>query len=541
MLYKPRSIVLLMVIILSLPTGCAVKKMTKQASQYEAAGMFKEASEMYLKALVKKPSKYDLKIATKRTAQLYYEDLTAVVKSSFKRGDFKATIYAYLEAEELISRVGRSGISIMPDPFIEKYFNDAKEYYFDERYTLGLLHITNQDYPEAKQVFSEIFKIDPDYKDTRIYLNEATFEPVYREGSRLFNEGSYISAYKKWESIFTHERNYKDVKDRMNLALTERYKEGTLYLMDEDFENAGSALGDVYRINPNLKDVKTQYTEARNEPVYRQASQELNQEKCRTAYFNFKHIIDDAGTYKDAKSLKDKALKCAQYPIAVYSHQINRSGSYSRLFDNLLIKNLVNENNIFLKVFALTSINKKVENRLNKNPGNIDSFSLGVLSTENNIKAIMIIEFDNYDVNNGKLKKDQKIGFERIVNESSDGVSKTYDKPIKYYEYYQENSISLSVRFKLISTSSGEILLSDSYRGNRKDKIKYATFGGDKNHVYPAKSISGSWHIDESGYRGLQNLLKSDTEIRPVKNLQNALFNELSQKIASDINDFNPE
>lgn len=522
-------------------TGCAVKKMVKQAEQYEGAGMFKEASAMYFQAVQKKPEKAEYKIALKRTGQIYYEELAAEAKSSFNRGDYKETVYYYMEAAEMMNKYNRAGVSIKSDPAMERYFADAKDHYLDEQYNRGLKHITDQEFEEAKRIFSEISDIDADFKDTRSYLNQATYEPVYREGTTHYNEGRYMDAYRKWESIFVREKNYKDTKDRMDQALSERYKEGTLFLMDENFADASGALGDVYRANPNFKDVKMLYTEARNEPVYRQAKHNLNQEKCRTAYFGFEKIIADAGTYKDTRTLKDQALKCAEYPVAVYSSPLKHYAADAMQFENAAIASLVNTNNVFLKVFDLTAINSSLENRLLNSAGVIDKSLLQKLNRENNIKAVLILGYDNFEKNKGNLKKEVITGYERTVTKSTEGETKIYDRQVKYNEYSQENKISLMVQYKLVSAITGEILLSETYSDSETDNIRYATYQGDKSRLYPAKSIRGSWNIDESGYRKLQSLLEEKTQIKSIEYLQKLLFSHLSENIANDINNFNPE
>jgi len=530
-----------LMIISLLFASCAVKKMTKQAEQFEEAGMFKEASEMYYQALQKKPGKAELKIALKRTGQIYYEDLASEIKSSFNRGEYKETVYYYMEASDMISKYKRTGINIKTDPASERYYSDAKDYYLDDRYNIGLKHITDQEYDEAKSIFNEIFKIDPDYKDTRTYLNEATFEPIYRQGNQYFIDGRYMDAYNNWENIYQREKNYKDTRDRMDQALNERYKEGSLLLMDENFNDAAVALGDVYSANPNFKDVKTQYIEARNEPIYRQAKNDMNQGKCRTAYFDFERIIDDAGTYKDAKDLKGLALDCAEYPVAVFSQNSRQYNSEAGQFEDAAIKSLVNKRNIFLKVFDLSSLNSKLESRLKSSAGNIDEAALKTLHSDNDIKAVLVLSYENFSKNDGKLKKDEMTGFERIVTKSTDGETSFYDKRITYFEYKQKNEIALTVHYKLISTTTGEVLLSNTYSSSKKDEINYATYGGDQNQVYPAKSNRGAWIIDESGYRSLQSLLRADKDIISIGSLQKSLFNELSEDIAGDINNFNPE
>jgi hypothetical protein len=327
----------------------------------------------------------------------------------------------------------------------------------------------------------------------------------------------------------------------MEQALSERFKEGSLLLMQESFNDAATALGDVFRANPNFKDVKVLYIEARNEPVYRQAKADLGKGRCRTAYFDFNRIIEDAVVYKDSKSLQEKALKCAQYPVAVYSRPISHYTADALQFENTLISSLVDQQNIFLKVFNLSTINSRMESRLVNNAGKMDARLLQALYDENGIKAVLYLDYDNYEKKSGELQKESKTGYERSVTKNNEGETKIYDRQVKYYEYSQENRISLTVAYKLVSTTTGEILLSDTYSDAADDKISYATYSGNKDQLYPANFNRGVWNIDEQGYRRLQGSLREETQIKSMAQLQKNLYSDLTHHIATDINQFNPE
>ncbi len=521
--------------------SCGTKKTVKQAEKYETAGMFKEASELYYQAHMKKPQKVDITIALKRSGQIYLEELSQNVTTTFRQGNYKETVYQYLAARNLLTRLMKAGIELKPDESMERYFEDAKEIYLAERYKHGQKNIYELNYKEAKDVFNEIYKIDPEYKDTRSYLNQATFEPVYLEGSQLYADGDYIGAYDLWESIYLSVSNYKDVKEQMDQALNERYKEGSLLLIDEDFDGAAEALGQVFRRNPNHGNVKTLYTEARNEPIYRQAAVLMEEEKCRSAYYAYGQIIADAGKYKDAVKLEQDALECAQYPIAIQTPVIRKNTSQSRAFQSMLNNRLLNLKNPFLKIYDLSAIDRRMDESMKNSAGRTDRIALNRLYAQNNIKAILYCEFTEFEALTGKEKKEQETGFERQVMKSTTGETTIYDKRIKYTEISRENKVAVSISFKLISTETGEILLSDRINRNEEDRTEYATYSGDKDKLYPATYSNGTYSISESGYRKLQNLLRESSEIRSTDKLINSAFKDITQNVAKDINNFDPE
>jgi len=521
--------------------SCGTKKIVKQAEKYEAAGMFKEASELYYQAHIKKPQKVDITIALKRSGQIYLEELSQNVSMYFRQGNYKEAVYEYLAARNLITRLKNSGVDLKADESMERNFEDAKEIYLAEFYKVGQNYMYESDFKEAKGVFQEINNIDPDYKDTRSFLNQATYEPYYLEGARFYAEGDYIGAYDNWEYIYQSVGNYKDVSERMAQALNERYIEGSLFLIDENFEDAAQALGEVHRRNANFEDVATLYTEARNEPIYRQAAVLMEEEKCRTAYFAYEQILADAGNYKDADLLVKEALECAQYPIAIQTPVIRQNASHAREFQAMLNSKLLNLESPFLKIYDLSAINSRLDASMKNSSGRIDTRALYELYERKNIKAILYCEFTEYEALTGKEVKERKTGFERQVTKLKTGETSIYDRQVKYTEISRENNVSITVNFKLISTATGEILLSDRLDKRENDRADYAQYSGDKDKLYPANYSNGGYSIKESGYRSLQRLLRQSPDIKSTDKLIESAFREITGELAKDIYNFNPE
>ena len=383
----------------------------KKGAEYESARMFKDAADLYYSVCLKRPKKPEIKIALKRSGQLYIDEQSDNIAQSFNRGEYKSTVYNYITVRDFVEKLGNAGIDLKPDPSMKRYFDDAKERYLAQRYEAGQQILGEQKYEEAKATFLEIFNIDPDFKNTRNYLKQATFEPVYQDGARLYGEGKYMDAYRKWYSVFVLDKNYKDVADQMKQALNERYKQGSLYLMDENFQDAAIALGEVHHADPMFKDVKILYTEARNEPVYRKANTLLKNGKCRTAYFSFDNVVKDAGTYKDAAQQREKALACAQYPIAVKTSAQGARTAAAKQFQATLISQLINQKNLFLKVYDLSAIDQRIEQSLVNSAGNLDGNLLRQLGNMQNIKAVLFIDFTDFSRNEGQLITVEKTGF----------------------------------------------------------------------------------------------------------------------------------
>ena len=540
MLNRLITIVIISFIIL-FAGGCMVKKTMKKAKEYESAGMFKDASELYYTACLKRPSKPEIKIALKRSGQLYIDEQADNIAQSFNRGEYKTTVYDYITTNAFIEKLAQTGIDLKPDPAMKRYFDDAKESYLAQKYEAGQKTMGEQKYEEAKAIFFEIFKIDPEYKETRNYLKQATFEPVYQDGARLYGEGKYMEAYRKWNSIFEQDKNYNDVAVQMKQALNERYKQGSVFLMTENFQDAATALGEVYHADQVFKDVKLLYAEARNEPVYRMGNTFLKNGKCRTAYYSFDNVVNDAGTYKDAAELREKALACAQYPIAVKTAGQGNRTAQTQQFQALLISQLISQKNLFLKIYDLSAVDRRLEQSLVNSSGNFDGNLLRQLGNKQNIRALLYIDFTELSRQEGTLVKVEKTGFERTITKKTTGETTTFDKQVKYEELSKRNSVTLTLTYKLVSIENGQILLSDKITDKVNDEIRYATYYGTTDNLYPATFQNGGFSVDDRNYRSLQTLLHSSKSITSLETLTDRIFGSVSKKIASNINNFNPE
>ncbi len=528
-------------IIFTAISGCTLKKMAKQAGQFEAAGMFREAADLYYQAALKKPQVVEYKTGLKRSGQIYLEDMGAGVNVAYNRGDYKKAVYDFLAMQEFAARVKRTGIILDIDYSTERIYENAREQYLTERYEQGQKLILEQNFNDARQIFTEIHNINPDFKDTKSYLNTATLEPMYQSGVTFYSQQKFMDAYREWERVSARDPNYKDVKSLMQQALNERYKEGTLLLIDENFDAAATALGDVYRINPGFLDVRSQYFEARNEPIYRRSNQNLSSGKCRTAYFGFEDIINDAGDYKDSRTLKDQALACAQYPVAVQMGNMPNHSNDAAEFENLLIDNLLRLNDPFLKVHKLSALNSRYGKSFFGSSVSLDRAQLKELRDRNKIEAVLVLNFSEYNKIDGKVEKFTKTGFERQTVKLTSGETKVYDKKVTYTEYKKINVSSITLTYQLISTLTGEVLLSQKLSGNESDKMHYADYNGERKNLYPSSLRNDTYSIDERNYSSLQSLLKSEARIVPVDKLRDQLFSDISGDIAKSVKNFNPE
>lgn len=539
---KSTSFFVFILLISLLMMGCATRRMAKQAAEYEHAGMFREAAELYYQAAVRKPREVELKLGLKRAGQMYLEGLAGEVSEAHTRGNHEKAVYDFLEMQNFADKVQKTGVNLKIEHATLRTFENAKELFLEERYQLGQRLIDEQNFDEAKKIFTEIYDISPDFRDTHSYLNTATLEPLYQNGSRYFSQKKYMLAYREWEKIAARDTGYKDVRRRMQQALNERYKEGTVFLINEDFSAAENALGDVYNINPGYMDVKSQYIEARNEPVYRAAIQNLGSGRCRAAFRGFEVVMGDTGgNYKDAASLHDEALECASFPVALLANPLPGNTQDDEEFENILIQMILDARDPFIKIHNLGDINRRVQRSFIGATGALNRTMLRELHNRNRIAAVLVVNFLDYDKTRGSVRRKEKNGFERVAIEDQEGQTTYRDRQVTYMEYTRTSRVRLNVNIQLISTLTGEILLSQRFNQSESDEMKYAVYRGETKNLYPAILRNNVWQIDERNYSSLQKLLNAEQSIASADQLRDILFSDINAQITTALINFDPE
>jgi hypothetical protein len=160
-MWNRRITIAAITIIILITSGCMVKKTMKKGAAYESAGMFKDASELYYKTCIKRPKSPEVKIALKRSGQLYIEDQADNIAQSFNRGDYKTTVYDYITTKDFIEKVANADVDLKPDPAMKRYFDDAKENYLAQRYEAGQKSMESRSTMKQKAYFSKFSKSIP--------------------------------------------------------------------------------------------------------------------------------------------------------------------------------------------------------------------------------------------------------------------------------------------------------------------------------------------------------------------------------------------
>lgn len=221
------------ILILLVGASCTHKRFAKKASKFEEQGMYQEASDLYYQSLIAKRSYIDAQVGLKRTGQRVVDKMYSNFMTAYNQGNNKEAVYHYLEAEAFENKLQQVDIDLVVPPYYEEYYNEVKGTYLDDQYFEGVKELNSEDFSSAERIFSEIVRIEPDYKDSKEKLNIAIYEPKYRKAVQHMGNKKYRSAYYLFSDIISNFGNYKESVDLKN----ESQKAATIRIAIQDIKN----------------------------------------------------------------------------------------------------------------------------------------------------------------------------------------------------------------------------------------------------------------------------------------------------------------
>ncbi len=524
--------------------SCSIKNSTlKKGTEFEKNGNFKQASELYMNVLFRKNNIPEVQNALRRSAQLYISETAFSISNKNERSDEEGVVEEYYNLSQFVNRVNAFTKNLNIDSQTKAVYQKNLDVYLNKQYDLANKYLSEDKFSEAESSLKNILKFDSDYKDTSKKLVVAENEPLYLKGIEEFSNKKYISSYNIWNKIVEKEPNYKDVKNKLQQALNERYKEGSYFLMQENFKDAEQAFYDVSQINSSYLDVKNLYKEAYSEPIYRKAVKDMKIGKCRTAYLGLELIINEFNNYKNAEDLKNTSLKCAEYPIIIESYRTSFSNGFENELQNAVIEDILNSKNPFVKIIKGRTNNSSPLYNINSYKTNNNQLTryIGNSYGRTNAKAILTIHINEYKLQQNQPRVFNKNGIEVRRLKAQNGKDSLVEKTVTYKEYERRNSLSSNITYSLIEIKTGKVLTQKTLHKNDELQVRYARFNNSNlNSIYPTRMVGSAFKRDDSNYKILQNLFQTPETI-DNNQLSTNILNDFRTRITNDILDFNPE
>ena len=421
-------------------------------------------------------------------------------------------------------------------------YQDAAEYYYksvskNEKNVdakLGLRENGQKVLEQKLTDFNTAHKNSNHQEAVHAFLDaERYYDKVKAVGVELSIPQRYENYYQESEKIY----------------LEKRYAEGVNELERENYGKAREIFDEIRNIDPSYKDVQEQFTVARYQPVYEKGLDQLDNGLFRSAYHSFGQVIEGAGNYKQSISLRKEALDKATIDILVPGfhavHYSRRRRNDEASLTNRLKGALNKMDNPFIQLIDASAIASDIFERDSRE---IDHRAASLAGVDAVLKGrILRLSSDE-----GDLKTSEKKGYVKreVERENDQGETvKDYEYyKTEYREYRKKNRATLEISYQLISTSSGEIIVTDQFRLSGEDEVHYAEYKGDDDQLVP-----GHWTDRNRDHRGdevrdnnedvraLRELLDAEKELKTPSELKSALYEQAVGRIVEKVDQYNPE
>lgn len=332
------------------------------------------------------------------------------------------------------------------------------------------------------------------------------------------------------------------------------YQEANEHLEKEQFREAENDFNEILKFDPNNTDVKDLRKFAIAEPLYRKGKEQLSTANYRDAYYTFNDVLK-GGNYKDSEKLKQVALEKATYTIAIlpFENKTRANGAEAAISAKIL-QEISQSNNPFLRIIDRENLQTILDEQLLALSGNVDEESAIAAGELFGANAVLTGTVITASYNTGRLNYDNKTGYtsrqvkvKDVANPGKFITQTVYDK-VTYKEYRQRNEVNISFSYKLISSETGEILISDVVEMTDVDEINYASFDGDNRNLFPGYWVSKTRNSAEdkvynsyNDKRALESKLQGRRNITSVENIASNLYSKIADRAASKIIAYNPE
>jgi hypothetical protein len=283
------------------------------------------------------------------------------------------------------------------------------------------------------------------------------------------------------------------------------------------------------------------------EPLYRSGKDALANARYRKAYDDLEKVVAKNAGYKDAGAMRNEALTKGRYSIAVlpFSGPANKQDQAARV-EAYATTSLTEVNDPFIKVVDRSDIQRILDEQRLGLSGVVDEKTAVSAGKLMGAQAVLMGTLIDYREEIGQVKRSTKDGFESYQVKQIDATTNqpmliTKFKPVKYTEYFQENKVSASFSYKLVSLETGEVLLSKVVDQQKADHAYYAAYDGDRNALVPA--VNGAVDPNNSSRQQLMGLLNASHDVKAtdalgvelLRNACNGMVGAIMENLSSKL------
>lgn len=362
-----------------------------------------------------------------------------------------------------------------------------------------------------------------------------------------------VAPFVKLEVPQYYEAYYEESKEAY---LKQRYQEANDLLDDEEFIKADLVFKEIITIDPQYEDAESLKKLSTVEPIYRKGVDAYETGQYRTAYNYMADVLTQKPNYKDAIDYKDRAQEKALVTLAVTPFETSTSSANvikDKIYADVL-QGLLQSNDPFLKVIDRENIQAIVEEQKLSLSSAVDSKTAIDAGKLLGAKALLTGKVLSYSAEGGSVRASKQPAYEAYrVKKVNPRTNKPYYateyRKTYYTEYTGSSQVTCNVEFRMVSTETGEILVSDVVKVKAQDAIDYAKYSGNISALYPGtyKSMAGPMLPSDKVFtssaqkRALTSKFSSRQTLKSVDELRTQAASNAATQIAQLILQYNPD
>jgi tetratricopeptide (TPR) repeat protein len=409
-------------------------------------------------------------------------------------------------------------------------YQDASDFYYsglirnskNVKAIIGLKKTGQLVLDDKLEVFYKAYSFDKHKNAVYAYIDAQDY---YKKVKAVKVELKYPSYYEEY---------YKEVKEKY---LTVRYQEGLDLIDALEYNKAESIFKEILKIDPEYKEALAFSKLAYVEPYYQMATAEMKGERYRAAYYHFDEVTRVNKEYKDALSLRQECKEAAIFTIAIvpYTEQSRYLGLSSSI-NKSIANHLTKSKNPFIVIVDRQNTDKLIEEQKLALSGIVDSKSAASAGMLLGVKAVLFGQVTTTSTQQSNPKNEQKTAYEYYSSKAYNSTTgkhytTTKTRKVYYTQHSDRVSVSTTYEYQLISSETGEVLSAGFFTETATDAIRYSTYKGDYNDLYPQENTS----VNSGSKKSFDKQFTARKHLKSYGELAPKTYDNIAKLIAADI------
>ncbi len=330
-----------------------------------------------------------------------------------------------------------------------------------------------------------------------------------------------------------------DYQSSKNSYLMKLYEEGTTLLEEQNYTGAEKKFEEICKLDADYKDTKELGEIAYLQPLYVEGKKLMESEYYRQAYNNFEKILSRNPTFRDTKKLRDECIDKGIYTVAVMTFDnATTSIGVDAKVSAYALTSLTSIKDPFLRVVDRSSMEAILDEQKLQLSGVIDENTAVSVGQIVGAQALLTGTVLSYNENQGTLRTKNREAYtayqEKYLNkEDGKYYYQTRYKPATYTEYYNNNSISISIQYKLTNLKTGEIIKTEIITKEVTDEVLYGKYTGELANLFPAAQNGPSLSMNDK--RALNGLFQARQVLKTPAEISTSMYNNVSNQMSNSI------